>query len=155
MRYTKERFLPQFRGAGKCELCGTWCAHLEAAHVVAAAQGGGRRLNLPINLWAAGPAWSCQCHWKSHHAKVDPWDVFKAVGSREGLPPEFVERQIWHLINAPKDCRPCPNCWGSGSVKVGQRWGFRRHECVCGGVGIVDALGNPWHQPERKFTWQV
>lgn len=157
MTYRGKEFLPLFRGAGPCQLCGVCCRGRECAHVMARASGGGKTLNLPINLLALGPACACACHHRGHNGKVNEWDLYRAVGRREGLDYGFVREQLWRLTRAPRECRPCMRCLGAGSVKVERLYRaevFARHPCVCG-TGILGPDGEPYVEAERGATWQA
>jgi hypothetical protein len=149
--YRDEKVLAAFRGAGKCALCGTWSPQREAHHVHSRGAG---RLDLPINLISLGGAWSCSCHYQAQRYLTARVRVIEAVAYREGLDAEFLARQVPWMRRQPKECGPCPLCLGACSIRVERGWGFRRHPCCETGV-VLKATGEPWHEPERKPTWQA
>ncbi len=149
MRHVDEKELAKHRGPGRCLLCGTWSPQREAHHVFSRGAG---RLDVPINLCSLGGAWSCMCHCNTQCYTIPRKAVVEAVAFREGLDAEFVAQRVPWLRRQPKECLLCLACMGAGSVRVERGWGFRRHECgPCGGVGALDAEGEPWVEAERTF----
>ncbi len=152
MRYVDEAVLRLYRGPGKCAICGTFSPQREAHHVWSRGAG---RLDIGINLVSLGGAWSCMCHSRSQSYTIPRKAVVESVAFREGLDAAFVAQRVPWLRRQPKECLLCLTCLGSGSVRVERGWGFRRHECgLCGGVGALDAAGEPWVEPARVPTWE-
>ncbi len=147
--HVDEKLLATFRGPGKCLLCGTWSPQREAHHVWTRATG---RLDVPINLVSLGGAWSCQCHQQSQCYTIPRRQVVEAVAFREGLDAGFIAERVPWLRRQPKEALLCLACTGAGSVRIDHWWGIRRHECgVCGGVGALNAAGEPWVEEVRTF----
>ncbi len=152
MRHVDEKVLASFRGPGKCALCGTWSPQRECHHVFSRGAG---RLDVPLNLCSLGGAWSCLCHAQAQRYVITRAKVVEAVAFREGLDAAFVAQRVPWLRRQPKECLLCLTCLGSGSVRVEKGWGFRRHECpICRGAGAITAMGEPWVEPAKVFSWE-
>ncbi len=151
MKYTEKWALEEARGRARCEVCLRLCDRLEAHHVVAKGHGGGKTLNLPMNLLGV--------HRHPCHEGIQGREEegCRLVGMRTGLDAAFVRERLWQLLRAPRGCQPCPSCWGEGSVKyyLFMKGGtFRRLECLCcGGTGILTREGAPFIEPTRRPTW--
>ncbi len=150
--YVNEPLLKTFRTPGKCAICSTWSPQREAHHVWTRATG---RLDVPINLVSLGGAWSCACHQRSQSYTIPRQNVVQAVAFREGLDYSFVMDRVPWLRRQPKEASLCLTCMGAGSVRVEKGWGFRRHECpICRGAGAITAMGEPWVEPARSYSWE-
>ena len=68
MRVIDPKLCAEFRQPGPCGWCGRWCQRPECAHVMAKGVGGGRQLDIRINLIPLGGPWECQCHLAQHSA---------------------------------------------------------------------------------------
>jgi len=150
VRHVDEAMRARFRGVGRCPWCGQW-AYLQCAHVLARGMGGGRVLDVPINLVPL----CARCHVDSHAGRRPlACDLLAVVGAREGLLQHEIERRVRYLARAPKEAEVCPDCGGAGSFKVEKSYGFKRYPCTpCRGAGVL-LNGEPW-QERRKFTWEV
>ncbi len=152
MIYINEKILALFRGPGRCSLCRVWSPQREAHHVRSRGAG---RLDLPINLVSLGGAWSCMCHCNTQCYTIPRKAVVEAVAFREGLDAAFVAQRVPWLRRQPKEALLCLACLGSGSVRIDKGWGFRRHECpICRGAGAITAMGEPWVEPARSYSWE-
>lgn len=149
MTHRKVSPLVAFRTWGPCEGCGRPCKR-EAAHVIAKGQGGGKTLNLPLNLIALGGACDCGCHRRSHDGIATPnGTLLDIVARREGFPSgAALLEQIQRLIRAPTECKACPNCAGKGFFYAA----LARTLCdLCDGCGAL-RNGRPYHEQPRRLA---
>ncbi len=101
-----ESILKDFRGPGQCGWCARWCNHRQAAHLVAKGMGGGKRLDIRINLISLGCAFCCNCHGKSHNGERPMYcDLLAVVAAREQTTQDQIEREVAALLRAPKKAR--------------------------------------------------
>jgi hypothetical protein len=144
-----ESLLKEYRVPGCCEMCGLPCRSREPAHAISRRKGSGTRLDIPLNLAALGTAYECECHANLHSGKAPANALFAVIGRREGLAAEDVQERLWRIIRAPKECRLCNECEGTGHDPQYERVLIT---CAfCDGVGILDSQGQPWREQERKF----
>ena len=105
MTIVDDRLLDTLRGPGLCELCGKRCRSREAVHLHAKGMGGGRRVDVPINLLSAGrgEAFQCQCHRESHDGNMDRQRLLDAIAKREKCRAEDIDAVLYLIIRLPKN----------------------------------------------------
>ena len=81
MIVVSEETLDEFRRTGKCERCDAYCKRREPDHLWAKGLGGGARLDVRCNLWAACTA----CHRLRHDGAIPLDELKELVARREGL----------------------------------------------------------------------
>lgn len=109
MRIEDEAVLREMRGPGRCEWCGAYGPHREAAHILARGLGSGSRLDIPLNLvslgiggWV-GYAAVCVCHNDSHNGKRPTTeDLLTISGKKVGATWQEVRAVLWMLKRIPK-----------------------------------------------------
>jgi hypothetical protein len=83
--------LKRFRGKGRCELCGRWCLHRDAAHIFSV---GGGRVDAPFNLVSVGSfvQLQCNCHREQHDQGANAWRgrMLAVAAKREQTTPEAI-----------------------------------------------------------------
>lgn len=86
MTIIDEIFLATYRGPGACWICGKGCSRREPHHVIAKGMGGGRRLDIAINLVCVGSTldMQCECHGKADSAEGKEL-CLKVLGNRFGV----------------------------------------------------------------------
>jgi hypothetical protein len=103
---TDEAVLNEFRGPGKCELCGARCAAREPHHFLRCGMGGGGRLDVRINLVSLGKTFQCPCHNAIHHGTMsraeEKTKVLGAISKRMGHSPEAIEASLLTLRQMAK-----------------------------------------------------
>ena len=63
MKIKDEKTLDLYRGPGFCEWCRNWCVRREPDHIECKGMGGGRRLDIHVNLLALGSSLDLHpCH---------------------------------------------------------------------------------------------
>jgi len=98
-----ESTLASFRAYRTCE----WCLKLGPCyphHIIPRGHGGGRRLDVRLNLVSLGHDFVCGCH-KAIHDKGEPSreDLWGVVGRREKCNPAHIEGALWWVLRADKD----------------------------------------------------
>lgn len=98
-----EKLLDFFRGAGACELCGKGCMRREPHHVIAKGMGGGRRLDIRINIVAVGssPGMECQCHNNVDTAS-EKSRCLRIIAERERTTVEAIEAATAFILDLDK-----------------------------------------------------
>lgn len=93
--------LKLFRGPGLCEYCEQWFDVRDAAHLFAKGQGGGKQIDLPINLCSL--CW--KCHRIGNHNGKEPTfgTLVKIIAQREGVTPEWVIAEVYRIRRLPKE----------------------------------------------------
>lgn len=101
-----ESTLDQFRGPGRCEVCGKRCRIREAAHIFSRGSG---QLDIPINLVSCGrtEAFECDCHL-ANHAKTNGQTVsrerlLRIAAVREATTPQAIADVVYWLRRLNKD----------------------------------------------------
>jgi hypothetical protein len=95
-----ESLLTQFRRKTHCE----WClrprrrGELQVNHVFCRGQGGGKRLDIRVNLVSL--CW--QCHGSYHDGWIKRRELLDLVAAREGTTIEAIITEIYRLRRAPK-----------------------------------------------------
>lgn len=138
-----EKTLQLFRGLKWCAWCGRQ-AQCQACHVFARGHGGGTRLDIALNLFSGCP----DCH-AAQHAGRRPilCDRLTIVAAREGMLQDQVERQLRRIMSAPKECRLCLTCNGSGANPLVFRGERLEVACIsCNGGGILAQHGGPYEE---------
>jgi len=152
VRYLPEHHLEAPRARGRCEYCGAAYPRLQAAHLLARGSGGGSTLNLPLNLVGL----CIMCHAASH-AGHEPTllSLLTIVSRRECFPTHReLEAHLRLLIRAPKECKACEWCLGTGIGFPPPPGGTKPYHCVaCDGTGILDQFGEPYREQPRRPTW--
>ena len=98
MKIIREETLALYRGSGRCQLCGKACKARECHHVLARGMGGGRRLDVALNLLAVGSFPCCDCHALIHGGgRIERIMCLEAVAAREGTSWESVEEAL-HVL---------------------------------------------------------
>ena len=94
-----ELLLAEFRAKSHCELCKRWCpGELDAHHVFARGMGGGKRLDLRINLVSL-----CRwCHQDYHSGRISRHELLTLVAHRENRRPGAIATEIYRLRRRPK-----------------------------------------------------
>jgi len=146
-----EKTLALFRGPGLCEYCGCRC--VREVHHALITKGRGR-LDVPMNLIAAGSPFDCCCHDQAHRQVKDfKARSLKIISLREHLAGDYIVAALNRLLRAPKDVAPCPHCHGSGIYNLPID-PINVHcpciTCACSGVVMPD--GSPWIEKPRKFS---
>ncbi len=151
MTHKSAKILAFFRGLHFCEWCGKQ-AQCQACHVFTCGHGGGTRLDVPLNLLSM----CMTCHMSQHDGdRPILCDRLAKVAAREGMLQEQVHGQLRRIMAAPKECRLCPLCDGSGldltvitTMRIGDRLEdaeCRRGRCIpCNGGGILTREGEPY-----------
>ncbi len=98
-----EKLLDLFRGPGACELCGKGCMKREPHHVIAKGMGGGRRLDIRINIVGVGssPGMECQCHNNADTA-AEKARCLRVIAEREMTTVEAIERATAFILDLDK-----------------------------------------------------
>jgi hypothetical protein len=94
-----ERLLAEFRAKNECERCKRWClGELDVHHVFAKGMGGGKRLEVRINLLGL-----CRwCHHDCHSGKISRRELLALVADREQQRPGSIVTEIYRLRRQPK-----------------------------------------------------
>ena len=104
MKVICKKLRKEFTNAKKCEWCGKSVPHCDAAHVFAKGMGGGRQLDIRINLIAL-----CRrCHQDSHDGnRPMQLDLLLVVAQREDCLQDDIKNVIWLLHRLPKGSKYC------------------------------------------------
>lgn len=104
MRIKDDAMLDRFRGPGICELCGKFCRHTEPHHVIAKGMGGGRQLDIRINLIRVGstPNFECQCH-NNVDTKTGQEACWRVIAARENTTVNAIQDACYMILNLDKD----------------------------------------------------
>jgi hypothetical protein len=86
-----------FRGRQVCLLCGKR-RECEPEHWVCRGHGGGRRLDISINLLAVDRG----CHTKIHAGDISKFEVQRAIAKRENINVVTVYCAVWHFLRLSK-----------------------------------------------------
>ena len=107
MKIEDEKLLATFRGPGRCELCGKGCKSREPHHVTAKGMGGGKRLDIRLNILSVGstPAFECECHTRID-TKAGQERCWRIISEREGVPVETIREVCSFILNLDKDSSP-------------------------------------------------
>lgn len=99
MRIVDEETLDRFRGSGRCSWCHKYVQSRDPAHISAKGMGGGKRLDIAINLVSL-----CrQCHTASHAGKSPTRaELLALVAVREQTTVEEIVDEINRLRRTPK-----------------------------------------------------
>lgn len=106
MKIIDEKLLKQYRTPGNCEYCNRYCPSREGHHVTCRGMGGGRRLDIDINLLALGSYPYCNCHMDYHEGHIDKFSMEAKLAERRGLMQDDIRAVIRALLSLPK--RPMP-----------------------------------------------
>lgn len=99
MIIVNEATLQLFREAKCCELCGKPTpGGADVHHLIAKGSGGGRRMDVAINLIALDRS----CHQNLHAGAVAA-DLRRIVAKREGVKRDDIQTVLWLLQRLPKD----------------------------------------------------
>jgi hypothetical protein len=103
LRIVDNNMLKRFRGPGLCELCGKPCSAREPHHVIAKGMGGGRQLDIRINLVAVGstPGFECECHSRAD-AKAEQARCRQIIARREKTTVEAIEEACDLILRLDK-----------------------------------------------------
>jgi len=127
MKIINDRFLAEYRLRGACEICNKMCHVREPAHVIARGLGGGKRMDVPLNLLALGSSikMCCPCHTMQHQMnQPDDLEMFAMAAKREGctLTPDEVRDRMWLILRTPRTRDP-ELCDHDGKAwRVGREW---------------------------------
>ncbi len=148
MTHPDPKVLERFR-IPRCRHCAMFVGRTEPHHVWPSGRDNAFKLDIPMNLVPL-----CRpCHRICHMSPAGTHTTLVGyVAEREGLTVRHVERQMKRLRRAPPnpEAKVCPDCLGSCFV------GFKVVACgKCDGGGILDRFGDPWVEPDRRFTWQA
>ena len=107
MKIVDEKMLDLFRGEGRCELCGKTCKVREPHHVLARGMGGGRRLDIRLNLIALGSTrnYECQCH-SNVDSERGLCRSLAAIAKRENVPVNDISDVWFFILRLDKDATP-------------------------------------------------
>lgn len=102
MTIIDDELLATFRLGGTCDNCLRRCKQRVPHHLKARGMGGGKRLDIRLNLLSLGPDFVCCCH-RSHHDVNEPSyrELLGIVARREGQEPNDVECVLNILIRLP------------------------------------------------------
>ena len=94
-----ELLLAEFRAKSHCERCKRWCpGELDPHHVFARGIGGGKRLDVRINLLSL-----CRwCHADHHTGRISRRELVALVAHREQRQPETLVTEIYRLRRQTK-----------------------------------------------------
>jgi hypothetical protein len=94
-----EHLLAEFRAKTDCERCKRWCpGELDVHHVFARGMGGGKRLDVRINLLGL-----CRwCHHDFHSGRISRRELLDLVACREQRRPGSIVTEIYRLRRQPK-----------------------------------------------------
>ena len=94
-----ELLLAEFRANTHCEFCKRWCpGELHPHHVFARGMGGGKRLDVRINLLSL--CW--WCHADYHSGRISRRELVALVAHREQREPGAMVAEIYRLRRQPK-----------------------------------------------------
>lgn len=96
MIIVNNKLLQSGHGAGRCEICGKWCRWREFHHIQPRGMGGGKRLDIPINLICVGSTqnWQCPCHGRCERKEITQDQCWAIVAKREGCTVEQIKDEI-------------------------------------------------------------
>lgn len=103
MRIVDDKFLKTLRGRGRCEMCGKPCSAREVHHVIAKGMGGGRQLDIAINVVSVGSSsyWQCTCHSTKADSQEGQAACWRIVAAREGLSVEVIQEVCYWILRLP------------------------------------------------------
>lgn len=122
MKIINKPLLDAFRASHRsCEWCGK-PGPIEVHHLQSRGFGGGTRLDISINLFAFGHAYTCNHHGAYHAATLGTFgnreyvdEVIRSkVAYREKVTVEYIESEIARINRLDKDSPRCGKCSGKG-----------------------------------------
>ncbi len=123
-----ELLLAEYRLPGPCDFCGKLCRVREPCHAIAKGMGGGRRMDVPLNLLAGGSSrtFECGCHRRQHDTGTPSrLEMLKIAADREFgqgfCDPDGVQSLLWEISRTPTS-RDEENCDHGECWRVGQSW---------------------------------
>lgn len=143
MIHKDEELLAELRRPGPCWWCGHMFSRRDPHHVEPKGIGGGKRLDVPLNLFPMGPSGpgGCLCHQLAQENKITRESIEAVLASRLGLLQGQIRAAVHRLLRAPKGCKPCHLCDGAGVINKLPA----QDRCAwCAGSGVLDKYGEPW-----------
>ncbi len=99
MKVIDNDLLNEFRHAGICEFCLRRVTNREPHHIIGRGMGGGRRMDVRINLISLCAEFSggAHCHTLVHVGRIGREKLLAVVARREGLSVDALERELHRL----------------------------------------------------------
>jgi hypothetical protein len=95
-----------FSGPGLCSWCGKAVSSRDPHHVVARGIGGGKRLDVSVNIVSLCTTFSGggNCHHMAHNGReITKSDLLAVIAAREECLQDEIEVVVWLLLRLPKD----------------------------------------------------
>jgi hypothetical protein len=109
MRHEDERTLDMYRGAGSCEWCRKYVSRREPHHIIARGMGGGKRLDVHLNLVSLCATFSGgdNCHHAVTVGDIAQYDTLAIVAVRESIGQDEILGILHELLRWDKS-KPLP-----------------------------------------------